>query len=77
MRHAIHPLTVPPALPTLPLASFLPMSTGAPCGVMDQMAAALGQEARLLALHCQPAEMQGCVAIPPHLQFWGVDSGER
>jgi L-arabinokinase len=43
---------------------------------MDQMAVALGQEARLLALRCQPAEVQGCVAIPPHLQFWGVDSGE-
>ncbi|KAL4423228.1 hypothetical protein ABPG77_000020 [Micractinium sp. CCAP 211/92] len=48
---------------------------GAPCGVMDQMSAALGQEARLLALRCQPAEVQGGAAIPPHLQFWGVDSG--
>lgn len=48
---------------------------GAPCGVMDQMTAALGQEARLLALRCQPAEVQGGATIPPHLQFWGVDSG--
>ncbi|KAL4434317.1 hypothetical protein ABPG75_000758 [Micractinium tetrahymenae] len=48
---------------------------GAPCGVMDQMTAALGQEARLLALRCQPAEVQGWAAIPLHLQFWGVDSG--
>ena len=44
---------------------------------MDQLAVALGQEARLLALRCQPAEVQGCVAIPPHLQGGGVDSGER
>ncbi|PSC73262.1 L-arabinokinase-like isoform X1 [Micractinium conductrix] len=48
---------------------------GAPCGVMDQMSAALGEEARLLALRCQPAEVQGSAPIPPHLQFWGVDSG--
>lgn len=39
------------------------------------MTAALGQEARLLALRCQPAEVQGGATIPPHLQFWGVDSG--
>lgn len=50
-------------------------SAGAPCGVMDQMTAALGQQARLLALRCQPAEVEGSAAIPPHLAFWGVDSG--
>ena len=49
---------------------------GAPCGVMDQMTAALGEAGRLLALRCQPAEVQGCAPIPPHLQFWGVDSGK-
>ncbi|KAI3438985.1 hypothetical protein D9Q98_001398 [Chlorella vulgaris] len=49
---------------------------GAPCGVMDQMTAALGQRARLLALRCQPAEVLGSVDIPAHLQFWGVDSGK-
>ncbi|GAB4816629.1 hypothetical protein N2152v2_003675 [Parachlorella kessleri] len=50
---------------------------GAPCGVMDQMASALGREERLLALRCQPAEVQGTVAIPHHIKFWGVDSGIR
>ena len=42
---------------------------------MDQLTAALGEAGRLLALKCQPAEVQGCVAAPPHLQFWGLDSG--
>ncbi|EFN51717.1 hypothetical protein CHLNCDRAFT_139880 [Chlorella variabilis] len=49
---------------------------GAPCGVMDQMTAALGRRDRLLALRCQPAEVLGAAAIPPHLRFWGVDSGK-
>ena len=44
---------------------------------MDQMASALGHEAQLLALRCQPAEVQGAAPIPPHLQFWGVDSGAQ
>lgn len=43
---------------------------------MDQMASALGEEGRLLALRCQPAEVEGTVAMPGHLRFWGVDSGE-
>ena len=30
---------------------------GAPCGVMDQMAASLGRTASLMALTCQPAEV--------------------
>ena len=32
---------------------------GAPCGVMDQMASALGQHGKLLALLCRPAEVLG------------------
>ena len=50
---------------------------GAPCGVMDQMTAACGEANRLLALLCQPAEMQGTVAIPDELAVWGIDSGIR
>ncbi|KAG1658768.1 hypothetical protein FOA52_001311 [Chlamydomonas sp. UWO 241] len=49
---------------------------GAPCGIMDQMASALGQPGTLLALLCQPAEVQGCVAVPTHARFWGIDSGK-
>ena len=40
---------------------------GAPCGVMDQMASVLGQAGQLLALQCQPAEVQGQVPIPPQV----------
>ena len=50
---------------------------GAPCGVMDQMTASLGERDRLLALLCQPAEPQGHVALPPELEVWGIDSGIR
>lgn len=50
---------------------------GAPCGVMDQMASACGEERRLLALLCQPAELQGMAEIPGEMAVWGVDSGIR
>jgi galactokinase len=48
---------------------------GAPCGVMDQMTSACGEEGRLLMLLCQPAELQGFVQVPAELSFWGLDSG--
>jgi L-arabinokinase len=50
---------------------------GAPCGVMDQMACVFGREDALLALLCQPAELQPDVPVPEALAFWGLDSGER
>ncbi|MEZ4727720.1 MAG: galactokinase family protein [Caldilineaceae bacterium] len=50
---------------------------GAPCGVMDQMTAACGEAHQLLALLCQPAEIQGSVNIPTELAVWGIDSGIR
>ncbi|HYD54333.1 MAG TPA: galactokinase family protein [Gemmatimonadaceae bacterium] len=50
---------------------------GAPCGVMDQMTSACGEEGRLLALLCQPAEPRGHVALPSSLEVWGIDSGIR
>ncbi len=48
---------------------------GAPCGVMDQMAAALGQKRRLMALLCRPAQLQPPVVLPSNLRLWGIDSG--
>lgn len=48
---------------------------GAPCGVMDQMASSLGDQQALMAMSCQPAEVEPEVPIPPHLKFWGLDSG--
>ena len=50
---------------------------GAPCGVMDQMTAALGQPGRVLALLCQPAEVRRHLELPPGLALWGIDSGIR
>lgn len=50
---------------------------GAPCGVMDQMTAACGERDRLLALLCQPAELEGQVALPATVEAWGIDSGIR
>jgi L-arabinokinase len=50
---------------------------GAACGIMDQMTSALGRENELLALRCQPATVEGFVAIPPEVGFWGIDSGIR
>jgi galactokinase len=50
---------------------------GAPCGIMDQMTSACGQRDRLLRLRCQPASIEGYVAIPKGYRFYGVDSGVR
>jgi galactokinase len=50
---------------------------GAPCGIMDQMTSACGEENRLLALLCQPAEVVRQVALPDGLEIWGIDSGVR
>ncbi len=50
---------------------------GAPCGVMDQMTSACGEEGRLLELLCQPGELLGSVKLPGELAVWGIDSGIR
>jgi L-arabinokinase len=48
------------------------LCVGAPCGVMDQMTAALGEAGQLTALLCQPAELQAGVQIPPQVgRGWG------
>ena len=50
---------------------------GAPCGVMDQMTCVFGDAQALLALLCQPAELQPAVPVPDDIELWGLDSGER
>jgi len=50
---------------------------GAPCGIMDQMTSACGKPGELLALLCQPAEIQGYRSIQRGLRVWGIDSGVR
>jgi L-arabinokinase len=49
----------------------------APCGIMDQMTSALGRHDRLLRLRCQPAIVEGHVAVPEGYRFYGIDSGIR
>src|SRR5262249_38207687 len=48
---------------------------GAPCGIMDQMTAVSGEADKLLALLCQPANLQGTISIPEAMSIWGLDSG--
>jgi len=50
---------------------------GAPCGIMDQMTSACGNEGQLLELLCQPSNLLGSLTIPGELELWGVDSGVR
>jgi len=50
---------------------------GAPCGVMDQMTSSCGEEGRLLAILCQPAEILESIAFSDDLRVWGIDSGIR
>jgi galactokinase len=70
-------LDVPPRDMALLCQQVENLVVGAPCGVMDQMAAIHGEQGRLMALLCQPAEFQGTVPIPPSLAVWGIDSGIR
>ena len=44
---------------------------------MDQMTSAVGRADELLALLCQPAEVQGFVRLPASVAVWGIDSGIR
>lgn len=50
---------------------------GAACGIMDQMTSAVGRSGSLLALLCQPAEVEGFIRPHASIGFWGVDSGIR
>ena len=48
---------------------------GAPCGAMDQTVVACGEEGRLLAVACRPAEVVDSIELPSPLTVWGIDSG--
>jgi L-arabinokinase len=50
---------------------------GAPCGVMDQVTVACGEQERLLSMLCQPAESVKNISIPRGVELWGLDSGVR
>ena len=47
---------------------------GAPCGIMDQVTAALGHENALIVLKCQPHDLMGNQRIPPGWRLLGLDS---
>jgi L-arabinokinase len=49
----------------------------APCGIMDQVTATLGEAGQLLLLLCQPAEIQGTVHLPDGWSAFGIDSGHK
>jgi galactokinase len=70
-------LELPPRHMALLCQQVENLVVGAPCGVMDQMAAIHGEAGRLMALLCQPAEFEGSVPVPSQLAVWGIDSGIR
>ncbi|MDX1933818.1 MAG: hypothetical protein SFU56_14565 [Capsulimonadales bacterium] len=49
----------------------------APCGIMDQVTATLGEAGKLLLLLCQPAELRGFAELPPDWCAFGLDSGHK
>lgn len=50
---------------------------GAPCGIMDQMTSALGEEESLFLLLCRPHEVQGTQPLPPDVRVWGINSNVK
>ena len=50
---------------------------GAPCGIMDQMTAACGEQGHMLRLLCQPSTIEGHLPMPEGLRCYGIDSGIR
>ena len=47
---------------------------GAPCGIMDQVTSALGEEDKLLALRCRPCEVLGLHELPEEVGVFGISS---
>lgn len=50
---------------------------GAPCGIMDQVTSALGEENRLLVLKCQPHDIVKMVDVPKGYRFVGINSAVK
>ena len=50
---------------------------GAPCGIMDQVTSALGQEGRLLCLHCQPHTIREHLSLPEDFHVIGINSNVK
>lgn len=50
---------------------------GAPCGIMDQIAIACGQQGKMTHILCRPGSVQGEVTIPAGTGFVGINSMVR
>jgi galactokinase len=48
---------------------------GAPCGVMDQVAVAVGTPGMVLPILCRPASVLPCLALPPGVEVVGCPTG--
>lgn len=66
-------------LPPLRLAALCQEAenhvVGAPCGIMDQVAAALGEPGTVLPILCRPAAAAASVPLPPGLEIVGWSTG--
>ena len=50
---------------------------GAPCGIMDQMTACLGEAGKLLRMKCQPHELLPPLSLPEGVRVLGINSNVR
>ena len=50
---------------------------GAPCGIMDQVTSALGQEGRLVCLDCQPHDIRQHLPLPDNFHVIGINSNVK
>jgi galactokinase len=50
---------------------------GAPCGVMDQVASVLGEKGKLIALRCQPHDLEGVAALPAGIRCVGLNTNVK
>jgi L-arabinokinase len=50
---------------------------GAPCGIMDQVTASLGEAGKLLRMKCQPHELLPPLPLPEGVRVLGINSNVR
>lgn len=50
---------------------------GAPCGIMDQLTATLGNAGEFLIIRCQPYEVVASLPLPPGWKLFGINSNVK
>jgi galactokinase len=50
---------------------------GAPCGIMDQVTSAMGEEGKLLRMVCRPHEVQAALELPEGVRVVGINSNVK